>query len=220
MKNEIANLIFNRGDKDKIRNIALKKIDELLLRDNLSNQAVWHPLGFIYLKLGKVLDGKGTLRFHIWSKKYTKIQDDDFLVHKHLFSFKSFILTGSLTNELYRLKEKNSSNIYTHSVYSVSYENGTDISILTKSEKKVRCLNYFKSKFQKGDIYEMDIDDFHKSIVHSDLLATFCLTYNHQEIPPMVIGNLKGMEEYRYERENCPKEIINELLREIKQRLQ
>jgi len=188
------NIIHNET-KEIQKNI--KEVIKLILKSKLIIP-VLHPLGFILFNLGEVQSG--TLRLHIWLKDYHSPQSQDFLIHKHKFALKSCILYGGIKNDIYKRNDIHKGKNY--SLYSVTYESENNISILTKTDKKIFLEKAEESIYKKKDVYQMNIEDYHTITPINDFTATLCLTYNHQSINPMVIGSSKGEEEYIYTRDS------------------
>ena len=62
---------------------------------------VWHPLGFIHVKLADIPDG-GTYRLHLWSAEHRNSREQPDKIHDHLFNVTSRVVAGSIENIHYR----------------------------------------------------------------------------------------------------------------------
>src|SRR5919106_6168094 len=86
-------------------------------------EAVWHPLGQMYIKLGKF--DKKTLRLHIWLRKKPKIDLLTSPIHNHTWFLTSYILCGSIINRDIECIYQPS--IPTHRMYEIIYEGQLNI---------------------------------------------------------------------------------------------
>lgn len=62
---------------------------------------VWHPLGFIHVKLAQG-ELKDTFRMHLWSSDHRNAREQSDKIHDHLFDVKSRVVVGSIKNVRYR----------------------------------------------------------------------------------------------------------------------
>lgn len=62
---------------------------------------VWHPLGFIHVKLAQGVLGD-TFRMHLWSAQCRSADEQEDKIHDHLFNVKSRVVFGGVRNAQYR----------------------------------------------------------------------------------------------------------------------
>lgn len=62
---------------------------------------VWHPLGFIHVKLAQG-EMKDTFRMHVWSRHCREPNEQVDKIHDHLFDVRSRVVFGDLKNVRYR----------------------------------------------------------------------------------------------------------------------
>ena len=62
---------------------------------------VWHPLGFIHVKLADTPDGV-TYRLHLWSAEHRNLREQPDKIHDHLFNVTSRVVAGYVENIRYR----------------------------------------------------------------------------------------------------------------------
>lgn len=176
---------------------------------------IWHPLGFLMINLGYISDQE-SIRLHIWSDNIRSTQDPPWMIHNHNWTFKSYILCGKITNQVYRIS--NYQNAPTNKIYQVIYND--NMSNLIATEKLVYSSLIAETEFTQGEIYSMDSREFHSTIVENNTFAaTIVLSRKMDTIPPEVIGDLQGRDIYSYKRIGCNvnqlKNLIDKLLLQI-----
>lgn len=62
---------------------------------------VWHPLGFIHVKIAQGPLGD-TFRMHLWSSQYRNADEQTDKIHDHLFHVRSRVVYGGVRNVQYR----------------------------------------------------------------------------------------------------------------------
>ncbi|MCP8463223.1 hypothetical protein NK553_04600 [Pseudomonas sp. ZM23] len=65
-----------------------------------SLQPVWHPLGFIHVRLA-TLSSHETIRLHLWPADQKHVAEQFDKVHDHLFNVASRVVSGEVTNIRY-----------------------------------------------------------------------------------------------------------------------
>jgi len=194
-------------EKLEQNNISLSEIKKELLTSNI--EFIWHPLGFIMGTL--ITEKKMRLRIHIWSKKYSKPQKPYWNIHTHIFHLKSWIISGSILNTLYEIKEvKESENC----IYEVHYNDSK--SILKKSDKLIDLININTFSHKKNDNYSIEAGVFHSSTLESDSALTIVLSTAADIEIPLVIGK-KSYDNFnsKYNREKVDRNILFNILSEL-----
>lgn len=70
---------------------------------------VWHPLGFIHVKLSQG-ELKDTFRMHLWSSDHRDRDEQADKIHDHLFNVRSRVVFGSVRSARYRFIPKADGN--------------------------------------------------------------------------------------------------------------
>jgi len=141
--------------------------------------------GFLSIPLYKsdeTLEKFDFLRLHIWDDSLNVYLDlkkcDDFSIHSHTFHAKSWIITGSVINDLYEYKvdSKNSNHSFFKVVYNNSLNEINQHTSKAINENKNIKLSLVKHEvhYSKG-FYEIKASKLHKSghINSPDCSATF-----------------------------------------------
>ncbi|WP_299528974.1 hypothetical protein [Ulvibacterium sp.] len=130
------------------------------------------------------------IRFHIWSPKLEKYIDprtrDLFSIHSHRFHAQSWIITGELVNQDYKVnrKSENANSALFEIIYNETLNNvNQHQSTARNSGKYIEVKELRKSIFTKNDTYEIQQGEFHKSSQKNDLMtsATFFSFYLNNE---------------------------------------
>ncbi|MFS0752628.1 hypothetical protein [Oceanobacillus sp. 1P07AA] len=163
----------------------------------------WHPLGFVHSKLSYI-PNIGYLRLHVWLEGDRKTQSPPMPIHDHIFQVNSFILAGSVTNNIYEL-DSGSGNLYR--TYKAEYNN--DGSLLTPTEEILTCNLKNSTNYNKGDFYSVELGVFHETTVENgNFAATLVIeTEKDQTIQPKILGPTKNSS-YTYKRKKCDEPIL------------
>ncbi|NJN09602.1 MAG: hypothetical protein HC836_38245 [Richelia sp. RM2_1_2] len=153
-----------------------------------------HPLGFFLIKLGEV--GSSTsLRLHIWLPNKRTVQNPAWFIHNHIFTLKSYVLAGEITNILF-----NTNFVATQAnkcLYRVAYN--SDSSILNRTSHYLSCNKISEFTYWQGEHYVVEKGQYHATYVPSEsLTVTVVLASNRDKINPYVIGDLQGENRYIY----------------------
>lgn len=153
----------------------------------------WHPLGFMMATL--LDEGGEKIRLHLWTNSFDKAQKPTWLVHDHKFDLTSWVISGSIKNIEYKelmLPE-------THKLYSVSYSSTG--SILTKLDEGYNLAVDRTQQINEGETYRISAGTFHQSLsLSSKTTVTICHTVDKKQTPPLVVGELDGLDKYYYQR--------------------
>lgn len=141
-----------------------------------------HPLGFIWLALTDRAAAR-SLRLHLWPENPV-IQNPDFLVHDHTFSFSSFILHGEIRNDEYEVTENNQGE---KQLFRVEYDQVS--SLLRPSGVRVNCRLVHSAICKTGTFYSLSAPAYHATTVpQNKFAATLVLTTADREKTAHVIG--------------------------------
>lgn len=164
---------------------AAKLMGEVI--DNIDHfSPTWHALGFVHCTLHSM--SAGTLRLHIWPENTRSESEQRDKIHDHLFSLRSMILTGEVTNRLYRLDPPEIA-LSTHRMFEVLYQENR--SELVATNNFFAPVVYAQSCHLKGDCYTVGSGEFHdSSVCPTRFTATLVATYEHTQMAPRMLGKL------------------------------
>lgn len=181
----------------------------LLIIKNKKLKFFWHPLGFIMCKY--LVENNVSIRIHIWPKDGGKPQKPYWNIHNHIFSLKSWVLYGEITNKEYELLNDDQSN---NVIYKVNYSN--NISSLIKTEKRVKIKQANIDHNNERSSYGMKSGIFHLS---ENTGKTNALTIMYAEDSnmqsPEVIGHISGLTKYEYKRSEVSSDYLDKLINEF-----
>lgn len=171
--------------------INAKQLCEFVINEGISFS--WHPLGFMMATL--LDEDSEKIRLHLWTNTFDKAQKPTWLVHDHTFDLTSWVLSGSIKN----IEYKELALAETHQLYSVSY-NSTG-SVLTKLDQGYSFAVDKTQEVNEGETYRISAGTFHQSLSLSPrTTVTMCHTVEKKNTPPLVIGDIDGVEQYHYHR--------------------
>lgn len=153
-----------------------------------------HPLGFYACTL--IDEGDRKIRLHFWPIDGGAPQSPDCQIHDHLFSFRSWVIYGSVENIEYTTSPEGQE----FSVYRTEYSGYT--STLTKTND-VRNLSVQKREsFSAGSSYDVKAGTLHKTVrTGAQPAFTVLATRDVSTTLPIVLGPIDGLERYTYRRE-------------------
>lgn len=194
----LAHAIRNRASHKQIVKLVsfiMHNLDRLSARKCF----LWHPLGFLHIKLWIFPNGD-TLRLHFWPTRKRFTQDEDYLIHNHPWELVSHILCGQVINKEYKIRFEPSSNL--KQIHKVSYVNNN--STIEPTGQIVSYEIVSSRNYSKGKYYVVKQGQYHKSIVPiSQYAATIALTSDPRNAEPYVLGNIDNSKPIIYERQQC-----------------
>jgi hypothetical protein len=193
---------IERGQDLKNVKLKLAEIFNSIVSHPCDFEAVWHPLGQMYIRLGKV--NKKTLRLHIWLGQKSKVDLLTSPIHNHIWFLTSYILCGSIINHdiecIYQPPNP------THRMYEITYEG--HLNILRPTDLLVSYKVKSSVQFNPGDRYTINVGDFHYTqLATTNVAVTAAVTEDIATTPPISLGPIQG-QIYRMIRPKClPDEI-------------
>jgi hypothetical protein len=199
---------INKGFERKDRYLINKSLLDLLKHNN-DIYFQKHPLGFMFLNLGKIAN-QIEFRLHVWDSKFVP-QDNELQIHNHSFDFESFVIKGRIKNTIYILKENIDSNGMLYQVKFV--ENKTILDL--KGDKL--CIEISSEELiDEGCFYDLNKDDFHKSDNMIDFSITLLKMIKPQVFNSPLIFSTKRINEFRaFSRSKLNKDKNFEILRQV-----
>ncbi len=186
--NEIQ-ILFNDYQSNHIHFEDLKEGIRCLLKFNLNNLKIMkHPLGFYYIKIFNANDIE-EYRLHYWDKQEF-LQERDLMIHNHNFELTSIILTGCIVNSSFKFLENYRFIGY---LYETFYIDNCSKLQLFKSD--VYCQLLKINIFSSGNIYNIKLGQYHKSIViDNQTCITLVKTIKNYNYTPKVYSGSKYSE--------------------------
>lgn len=153
-----------------------------------------HPIGFLHAKLAD--SGRQTVRLHLWPSPPIAPQDPPWLVHRHAWPLTSYVLHGSVINELYDVDQEADG---ARCLYAVEYED--QISVMRSIGLLATCERKSRQAYSAGEKYQVNRSEFHSTTAAShEPTATIAVTGTPSDDPPLVVGEAKASPEYRFQR--------------------
>lgn len=160
--------------------------------------AVWHPLGFMYVNLYST--ERRTLRLHIWLSEGQKNAPETSTIHNHIWGLTSYILCGSIIN--HNVECAYQKGPFTHRIYEISYDK--QINILTPTKSLVRCKSSCSTILKPRDVYTLEPGRFHYTVLAKgvEVAATLVVAEELSTGSPQSLGPIEESV-FRMERVRC-----------------
>lgn len=179
----------------------------------LEDKTFFHPLGFIYSKLFE-FPNLNTIRLHIWDSERWH-QEPLMDIHNHFYTVNSYIISGKMTNNLYKLSPDKEPN---YSVYVGSYNSKSDRT-LKKTDQRLHAEITEIQEIETGNLYHITTDKLHSSSIPIDkFTCTLVYTSDHGNPLPLVLGPINGDEEYTYANNLVDKQTVSALIEQLASR--
>lgn len=120
-----------------------------------------HPLGFYYTRLAE--RDKSSVRLHYWRAHDQGSGTAVTPYHDHVWKLKSCVLFGELENELFQIEEDTEGNF---TVSEITQIHGVDV--VKPGNKPVSICTQSRSRYSRGDFYEIEPRAFHRTVVSPD----------------------------------------------------
>ncbi|WP_408913073.1 hypothetical protein ACJUA3_11985 [Citrobacter freundii] len=184
--NEIYKKIINKESID------VRRFFTCLVNNFDDFEPTWHALGFIHCRLAQ--NDHGTLRLHIWFENNSHTAEQLEKIHDHKFSLNSYVLHGTICNEVFELIGAAPSQ-YEYQAYAVKY--------LNNGSKLIQLDTYYNvgdvrsNIIGAGGYYTVDSKEFHRSsLVNSDMAISLVATYEHKNKDPLTLVS-HGVNEFK-----------------------
>ncbi len=195
---------------EKWFDLLLKKVKDT---SYLDDKTFFHPLGFIYCKLFE-FPNLNSLRIHIWDKERW-YQEPLMDIHNHFYTVNSYIISGKMTNNLYRLNPDKAPN---YAVYVGSYNSKSDRT-LKKTDKLLHAEITDVQEIKARNLYQITTDKLHSSSIPMDkFTCTLVYTSDPGNPEPLVLGPISGDEEYHYANTLVDKQTVSALIEQLTNR--
>ena len=185
--------------------------------------AVRHPLGFYCLPVERT--GERGVCVHLWSDRLTPARPTTSATHAHSWELVSFVLCGTLCNELVTVKDSPVSPVSpdspdgpTHRVFEViSTADGDEI---RRTPRLVRRRTRAAELHHSGEVYSLPAGVFHET-THRGETATVALGRGFPDAVDLVLG-APDTETHRTRRHVCGRDetihaasLVVDLLAEV-----
>ena len=201
---EAIECLSGKQPSSHLDTVAVDILENIILEPDLVD-AVWHPLGFMYIEL---LHNNGiSLRIHVWSLMQREYASLGWLIHKHNWSLSSYVICGSLKNYIYELVSNR--EVPTHRIYTVEYQGLTNHLLATEELVSYKILN--NELISKGGVYRVEPGIFHRTETKKDtFVATMIMAVDTPGERNEVLGIIDGSKCYTMTRPRCHKEAVRD----------
>jgi hypothetical protein len=153
----------------------------------VAGRSISHTLGFdkIVLIDPRLPDSQQTafrLRLHLWWPQASCERPEDIIdgVHNHFTSFSSSIVCGTLTNEIYEVRERGTGEWYHYKALPL-FSNDTNRQSQFPYQGNVTLFRSHEADLSVGTIYHLPYDTLHNSFNETSQLAATLLIYGPYE---------------------------------------
>lgn len=145
--------------------------------------AVRHPLGFTCLPLERAdLNG---ICVHTWTDRLAQARPTTSTTHAHSWDLVSFVLYGSLCNELVGVTDTRKRPTYR--VFEV--DSGSDGDQIRRTDRLVRCEAGPQQLYHSGEVYSLPAGVFHRTETVGEV-ATVALGSGRPGAVDLVLGGI------------------------------
>lgn len=163
----------------------------------------WHPYGFIVVHLGKLSDGSGSLRFHMWPYGDRVMQEPHWPIHSHPWDLVSLVLCGSIRHETYRQRLGAQ-----YRAYSVDYRDDASLLLATDTVCTADLLD--AATLRAGSSYLLRAGDLHAAAAPpGSVTATLVATSATSGPPTVVLGDLEASSRLVFTRSQVSRDLLH-----------
>lgn len=193
---DITRQLGDSSGTDDAREL-LSPVLDALSNGSLAARFTWSPFGFLIADLSPPVAAR-LLRLHVWPKGFREEQGPHWPIHPHAWDLRSWVLTGSITNETYTIQHLLGDD--GRPLYASKGVGGPQ-SVLVRTEHRVLCSLVGSTTYRAGQTYFVPQGQYHATQVPLDsLTATMAVMWNRADAPPLVVGTNDGLDTYTYER--------------------
>ncbi|MEM9460799.1 MAG: hypothetical protein AAGF11_41935 [Myxococcota bacterium] len=168
---------------------------------------VWHPTGFVVLRLHR--DEHGALRLHLWPSGTRERGRPCWPVHDHVWHLRSHVLCGTVWSHGFRVVDDPGGYAV---LYAVDYADGRS-SRMGRSTRRVSVHPQAPRRVEAGMRYEVDAGAFHASRVEPGVSAATLVATRPTDRPrPWVVGPGDGPDRVPVERPVAEPSLVQQML--------
>ena len=196
------------------RVVALSLLDDIE-HSRIETAQTWSPFGFLVLDVAPWSKDE-FLRLHIWPPIRPSMTGPDWPIHPHSAHLKSWILTGSITNETYEVvpAEESSESV----LYQASCPMGE--SLLEQTMVPVKYSLARACTYWTGEAYGVPRGEYHSTRVEGgSLTSTLCLMWDRATEKSLIVGSVGVEPELRFRRPSPTDEEIHDLVVALRERM-
>ncbi|MBV9012735.1 MAG: hypothetical protein JO272_11920 [Pseudonocardiales bacterium] len=156
---------------------------------------VRHPLGFVCLPIERI--SEAGVCVHVWSEHLTRASLTTSAVHAHSWDLISYVLYGSVRNEIIDVVDAPENAAYR--VFEVRSSKGIDE--LRKTPRLVRSEVRATELKSPGDMYSLPAGVFHTTVIHGEA-ATVALGSGRRGMMNFSLGEINTTT-HRIRRQRC-----------------
>lgn len=172
---------------------------------------VQHPLGFMCLPVDRT-DEAG-ICVHVWSDSLPRASPTTSMVHAHSWDLTSYVLYGSVRNELIDVIDTPDEAEYR--VFEI--RSGEDVDEVRETPRLVRCEIRAAELNHPGDVYSLAAGIFHSTVVRGEA-ATVALGSSRPGTMDLSLGGI-NRKTHRVRRPRCDREETAHAARMVTERL-
>ena len=140
---------------------------------------VWHPLGFIHVKLAQAENGD-SFRLHAWTPNRETSHEQSEKIHDHLFNVHSRVIFGAVRNLRYSFQEKASGPYQARRVVYLSAGN-----------------SYLSDTNNFGDLFLIDAQDYRAPTLYTVPKFEIHETVHVDDSPALTFVHTTGSTDYQ-----------------------
>jgi hypothetical protein len=173
--------------------------------------AMRHPLGFVCIPVDR--SGEQGVCVHVWSDGLPSARPTTSAVHAHSWDLVSYVLYGSLRNELVDVTDAPDDPAYR--VFEV--HSGGDVDEVRETPRLVRCEVGTAELIRQGDTYTLPAGVFHATAVQGEA-ATVALGSGRPGTMDLSLGGI-DTRTHRVGRHRCDRDETTSAARVVTERL-
>jgi hypothetical protein len=187
-------------------------LDEIA-HNRTSVVGVRHPLGFVCLPVERT--GEVGACVHVWSDSLVRASPTTSTVHAHSWDLISYVLYGSVRNEVIDVIDIDVADDATYRVFEIRSVRNVDE--LRETPRLVRCGLRAVELSQRGDIYSLAAGIFHNTVVQGET-ATVALGRSRRGKTDLSLGGI-GMKTHQVRRQHCDRDETAHAARVVTEQL-
>jgi hypothetical protein len=178
--------------------------------------AVRHPLGFVCIPVERI-GGQG-ICVHVWSDHLTCATSTTSAVHAHSWDLISYVLYGSLRNEVYEVTDVGPAGSAGKTTYRVfEIHSGGDSDEVLQTPRLVHCEMTSAEVNHEGDAYALPAGIFHATVVQGEA-ATMALGSGRPQGMDLSLGGIDTTT-HRVRRQRCDRDDTARVAQMVVKRL-
>jgi len=186
---------IREGDtKYDFKDLVIQILSDLMRSSEVTS--TWSPFGFLITHLAPP-ESPDLLRLHIWPSEGHEKQKPDWPIHFHSWALRSWIIAGTITNELYKVTPYATDGEFV--LYATRSER--EISTIENTGIKAACSLVSHITYHSGESYYVAPGDYHASrAIEDNLNATIVHMWDRTKEKPNAVGLPNHDDRYTFHR--------------------